>query len=706
MSEVWQALPPSTMAAAAVAVVLALWAIGKALVAATRWRALRRAAEAVDAAVAERWRAISGGDALARSGLDRHRLYHERGKAMIAAAAEALAGRGRRAVPLRELIDEVDQAHAMHRTGGDGGWDDLLGRFLERQRQPIDRLRQFAGIVVLVGLAGTVLGFIDALPELRSAFAPVSDGAPGTGESLRVVGVLGGLGGVFVATLFGVASAAVLYLVAIACDGWFGRFAERLESVGQRWLATLMQAPGSPLEQVFRHEVEKKFEHLGDRLVDILSPVVTDLRAALETMPPLVERFSQSVVRSQVLLDEYRSGVERLGGSAEAAVGALERVVKVSVGFAEEVPRLQAESRQQVAEAVERLELPIAALSGAVGRLESKIAEIGVQVGAVAETAVAIVSSADRLEAEAGAIEGALERHSASFEELVTSLAGSQREAAREVLAETAVRHEQAIRALADGQREAREVVRDDISSAGKVLRSALEVEVARLGTRLGELGGNVAAGFERQQGSLETIDLSLRDLERQAGTSTGQDALSAAGETARLATAVEASAAAVAAAEAGLARRLAGAEAALVGMRDELVARLQSIALTKPVESRSAPETLPVARVNVPEEAPAEGGSDAHSHHPEQTPQDSREDWVAATDGAAPGGAAIAAAEAVAIGEAVASAAALEVMAGAQDATAAEETASPANDAPRRVMPSWMAFLRWRPSLPRVGWW
>lgn len=537
----WSDAPAATKAAASLAIVVALVALGPAAWASLRWRWLRRACDRATQVLEERWRQLSGGPAFERDGLERHRLFYERGDEMLDEVLEALRERERAWAPFRRLLDDVHGVHRMRRVGGDGGWADLVAGFLDRQRAAIDRLRQMAGITVLAGLAGTVLGFVDAVPRLREAFRGPEQAVSELGYSPHVVEVLSGLGGVFLATLVGVGLAAVLYLVAAVLEIPFGGLAERVDRLGHRWLANWMQAPGSPLEEVFRNEVDRKFERLGDRLVEILSPVVRDLRTALETMPPLVARFTHELNKGQEMMTRYQSGAQKLASSADAAVRGFQEIVAVSTKFAADVPRLQEETGAKIEEAVERLVVPIASFSTAVEELRGK-------VGEVERHSQRIARSGTELAAREDSIQGALERQAAALREAIGT-AGEQRRAVETAVGELVRRQEGALAGISDeigraGERQAQELGRtvsetiqglagrheavferfennqqaalasisDHLTTAA---RSAVGTELGRVVTGIEQLDRRMADDLTRQSESLEHLRDSVSALSK-----------------------------------------------------------------------------------------------------------------------------------------------------------------------------------------------
>lgn len=134
---------------------------------------------------------------------------------------------------VQQLRVDVDRTAQIAVIGAESSWPGILESFLARYHRPMRRLRAAAGWVVLLGLAGTVFGFSEALPRMRSAFEisqvteeaqlTFDESTPGTEETastplkqsrMEIIRVLGDLGGVFLATLTGVLMAALLHLTA------------------------------------------------------------------------------------------------------------------------------------------------------------------------------------------------------------------------------------------------------------------------------------------------------------------------------------------------------------------------------------------------------------------------------------------------------------------------------------------------------------
>jgi len=369
-----------------------------------------------------------------------------------------------------ELVREVEDLLPVRRSGGDGGWESILARFHEMLHLPVTLLRQAAGWVVLIGLMGTVLGFIEALPHLRNAFAGAGDAmtAKSTGEFL---GVLSGLGGVFLATLAGVGCAIVLYALALLLSSLSEQLVSAADRLGQRWFVPMLRAPDSVFGEETAREIERRFSDLRDQFGQILNPVVGQLKEALAEVPKQVEDFSANIEKGRLILDGFHGAVKTLGTSADAAVQGLTTVARESVEIVKKLPDLQAKGREEFLEAARELATPIESLSS-----------IGKNLAASVET---LSTKVEKLDVTSEVLRTSVETHESDVDTFRQELRASAAQSSQQV---------EAIHAIADSVAQA--------VGQSQNLHQRIDAAVARMPDPQAQLEavGRLAAAAEAQR--------------------------------------------------------------------------------------------------------------------------------------------------------------------------------------------------------------
>jgi hypothetical protein len=297
---------------------------------------------------------------------------------------------------LRPILVEVAQYRVPSVIGGESGWDELLARHLERSRRPLRWMRAAAGWVVLLGLAGTVLGFFEALPRLSGAFAAGAQtvSAPNAGEpapavapesgaerpvpsaARMVIPVLGSLGGVFLATLAGVSSALCLYVLALAFEPRYEKLAGEVEILGRRWLIPLMQSPETVLDEAVRKELGDYVVGLSQQLVGALGPLIDSFSTALGKMSTAAEGFSVNIERGRETLGSFQTAVEILHHSAVETGTKLIGITATSRRFLEHMQKLEQQGNQRLLEAADLLTAPARSLAGSAEGLRKVLESI------------------------------------------------------------------------------------------------------------------------------------------------------------------------------------------------------------------------------------------------------------------------------------------------------------------------------------------
>ncbi len=317
---------------------------------------------------------------------------------------------------LDELRPVVAQYHRRSVVGSAGAWDEIRNSFLERKRHPVRLTRAAAGWVVLLGLAGTVLGFMEALPALREVLASQADkvetasrpaeetvpeaggeaAEPGrldaageaalTGQKLNRV--LDSLRGVFLATFWGVISAFVLSACnLLLLEPAFDRFADDVDVLGARWFEPLILPPDTLIDDALRGELRAYFDEIGKRLETVLNPLISQLRLSLEQMSGLASDFSGNIRIGVGTLQTFHSAVEKLGGSAQGAVDQLVQIVRTSGDFVREVESLQQKGLAALADA---LSGPTGILANSAASMDARVQALAGQISALGEASQAI----------------------------------------------------------------------------------------------------------------------------------------------------------------------------------------------------------------------------------------------------------------------------------------------------------------------------
>lgn len=308
---------------------------------------------------------------------------------------------------LDDLRPVVAQYHRRAIVASAGSWDEIRNGFLERARHPVRVARAAAGWVVLIGLAGTVLGFMEALPSLQEVLVSQNDQAevasPPTGqprteaaERAALTGqklhrVLESLQGVFLATFTGVICAFLLSLCnLLLLEPAFDRFANAVDALGARWFEPLIQAPDTLVDDALRGELRSYFDEIGKRLETVLNPLISQLRLSLEQMSGLASDFSSNIRMGVGTLVTFHSAVEKLGGSAQGAVEQLVQIVRTSGDFVREVESLQQKGLEHLAAA---LSGPTQDLVNSAAAMSSCVQTLSGQISALGEASQAIATA-------------------------------------------------------------------------------------------------------------------------------------------------------------------------------------------------------------------------------------------------------------------------------------------------------------------------
>jgi hypothetical protein len=369
-----------------------------------------------------------------------HRVLYQSFDAVMLALEQAGKSYSQFQWVFKELHPAVLQFHHRAVAGAGAAWEEIRDAFLERTRHPIRLTRAAAGWVVLLGLAGTVLGFLEVIPALRDVLteeetaapaqaqpAPTVQAAPkdnasgADAEGAVVAGrklrrVLGSLQGVFWATLCGVLAATVLSIFNLALfEPAFDRFASEVDIFGGRWFVPLIQAPDTLVDDALRGELRSYFDQIGKQLELSLAPLISQLRTSLETMLGLSNDFSGNIRMGVNTLETFHEAVGRLGGSAQGAVDQLVQIVKTSGDFVREVEALQQKGMEQLSSA---LSGPAERLAGAAAAMEGKVGEFSGQTQAIARTVSENQRSQQSLAEEITRINDILEAQSRAFDRL------------------------------------------------------------------------------------------------------------------------------------------------------------------------------------------------------------------------------------------------------------------------------------------------
>jgi hypothetical protein len=361
-----------------------------------------------------------------------HRQIHAQFREIKFFLDKLLAAAPAGTLVLRPILDEVTQYRTSAVIGGESGWSDLVARHVERLHRPLRWMRAAAGWVVLLGLAGTVLGFVDALPRLSAA---LSEGAKaslraakeggGAGEEApspakrsaasEVDEVFRSLGGVFLATLAGVCSALWLYCWAMLFERRYEKLASEVEILGRRWFVPLMQSPDTVLDEAVRKELGEYFIGLSQQLVGALSPLVDQFSKALGRMSAVAEDFSSNIARGSQTLGSFQTAVEILYGSAGETRSRLNEVTETARQFLEDMQKLKQFSDEKLTRAAVELSFPMRSLAGSAEGLKKTLASvkegveaIGIAAVRIADSHKAEVDQLEKFEGQLGRVESAL----------------------------------------------------------------------------------------------------------------------------------------------------------------------------------------------------------------------------------------------------------------------------------------------------------
>lgn len=354
-------------------------------------------------------------------GLYSHRELHHSFDDFIKALTELSKRRLAARWVLDELRPVMAQYHRRSVVGSAGAWDEIRSSFLERNRYPVRLTRAAAGWVVLLGLAGTVLGFMEALPALREVLAsqadevlatailpPVGETAPEAGSGMaeprgadaveqaamtgqKLNRVLDSLRGVFLATFLGVISAFFLSACnLLLLEPAFDRFADNVDVLGARWFEPLIHPPDTLIDDALRGELRSYFDEIGKRLETVLNPLISQLRLSLEQMSGLASDFSGNIRMGVGTLQTFHDAVKELGGSAQGAVDQLVQIVRTSGDFVREVESLQQKGLDKLAKT---LSGPTEVLASSASAMDERVRTLADQISSLDDSSRAIATA-------------------------------------------------------------------------------------------------------------------------------------------------------------------------------------------------------------------------------------------------------------------------------------------------------------------------
>jgi hypothetical protein len=364
-----------------------------------------------------------------------HRVLYQSFDALMLALEQAGKSYHQFQWIFKELHPALLQFHRRAIAGAGAAWEEIRNAFLERARHPIRLTRAAAGWVVLLGLAGTVLGFLEVIPALREVLtapaqgisAPTdqtaakvnasdanADGASMAGRKLRRV--LGSLQGLFWATFFGVFSATLLSMFNLALfEPAFDRFASEIDIFGGRWFVPLIQAPDTLVDDALRGELRSYFDQIGKQLELSLAPLISQLRNSLDTMLGLSNDFSGNIRMGVNTLETFHEAVGRLGSSAQGAVDQLVQIVKTSSDFVREVETLQQKGMEQLSVV---LSGPAERLAGAATSMEDRVQDLNDYILDISRSTIENQKSQQTFAQEVSRFNEALEEQGRSFSRL------------------------------------------------------------------------------------------------------------------------------------------------------------------------------------------------------------------------------------------------------------------------------------------------
>ncbi|HEX3554593.1 MAG TPA: hypothetical protein VIA62_15330 [Thermoanaerobaculia bacterium] len=342
-----------------------------------------------------------------------HRQIHARFREIKSFLDELLAAAPAGALVLRPILDEVTQYRTSAVIGGESGWSDLVTRHVERLHRPLRWMRAAAGWVVLLGLAGTVLGFVDALPRLSAALSAGAKaahsaslrevkGAEGPEEvtdpakqsaASEVDEVFRSLGGVFLATLSGVCSALWLYCWATVFERRYEKLASEVEILGRRWFVPLMQSPDTVLDEAVRKELGEYFIGLSQQLVGALSPLVHQFSEALGRMSVVADDFSANIARGSQTLGAFQTAVDTLHISARETGSRLIEATEMARQFLHHLQKLRQLGDDKLVETAGLLAIPSRSLAGSAEGLRKTLESVEQGVEKISTAAVQIADS-------------------------------------------------------------------------------------------------------------------------------------------------------------------------------------------------------------------------------------------------------------------------------------------------------------------------
>jgi hypothetical protein len=215
------------------------------------------------------------------------------------------------------MMVRLNRARQVDNSEPESAWRatfDLLANAAEQHEAIVKSL---ASVAVLLGLAGTVLGFArlaEPLLNIRQGAAPIS--------------ITNELAGAFIATLAGILGAALILLAAIpilrvAQDHWL----EAVEGVGRLVIIPSLPRPPTKIQDIILEELKRRLDTVGQAWTAALVQPAEQLTAVARASRSSVEMLTQALnaIPPETLKD--------LASSARSIRTAATSIAKSSVNY-------------------------------------------------------------------------------------------------------------------------------------------------------------------------------------------------------------------------------------------------------------------------------------------------------------------------------------------------------------------------------------
>lgn len=341
----------------------------------------------------------------------------------------------------RRLMEYLERSRSATGSEPQEVWRAALDQLMAREEQWEGFLRALISVAVLLGLLGTVLGFMSLAPALTRHALDQLDAK---------------LGGVFIGTGAGILSALLIYLVALpwlrsATVSW----AACVEDAGRIALLPLLPRPPTKIQDLVLDELTRRLDAVAQAWVSTLAEPARALRDEVGAAATSVQQISDALRAVEITSGDLKALAASARGMGTAA-------------------KSMVESSMQFATGAQHLDTVAGGFGQQLGSLATVIETNRTQTAALGQT---LAEGRAVIEREGTELHAALARIAENFEQLaglvhsrMNEEAGVSQEARRAVerLADVVASTEKALAEMADNAHEMNLAAAKLATSAGE----------------------------------------------------------------------------------------------------------------------------------------------------------------------------------------------------------------------------------------------